>query len=315
MLKLSLGPLLYYWPAESTQAFYQQLEDWPIDLVYLGETVCARRRDLRLDDWVAIGQRLQAAGKEVILSTQTLIESEGDLKQLAKLIHRAGELGWLVEANDQSALQLLIEAEQPFVTGPSLNIYNLRSLEKLVNLGLKRWCYPLELSRETLVDFQRSLVQTVSNSNSEHNRQLETEVFAFGHLPLAWSSRCFSARFHDLPKDRCGFVCQQYPDGLMMRSQEAQDVFVLNGIQTLSGARCNLLDQLPLMQQEAVSIVRLSPQAQDMKSVVMAFDEARRNLQAGLSSTIMQIPLHSAQECNGYWFGRPGMDHINIDLE
>lgn len=298
-MKLSLGPLLYYWKKPEVEAFYDQACQWPIDIVYLGETVCARRRELKLDDWVSIAHRLVQAGKQVVLSSQTLIESEGDLKQLTRLVDQAAQQGWLVEANDQSALQLLSEASLPFVSGPAVNIYNPATLQRLVSLGLQRWCFPVELSRETLADMQQAI--------AAQGMQVETEVFAYGHLPLAWSSRCFSARYHDLPKDRCGFVCQQYPGGLLMRSQEAQDVFLLNGIQTLSGACCNLSDQLPLMHQLQVDVVRLSPQAQGMSEVVSHFDQLRH----GWTPVESSIPLHEQMDCNGYWFGRPGMEQIN----
>lgn len=140
-MKLSLGPLLYYWKKSEVEAFYEQVSQWPVEIVYLGETVCARRRELKLDDWASIANQLVQAGKQVVLSSQTLIESEGDLKQLMRLVDLAASQGWQVEANDQSALQLLSEAEVPFVSGPAVNIYNPRTLQRLVSLGLQRWCF------------------------------------------------------------------------------------------------------------------------------------------------------------------------------
>lgn len=49
-MKLALGPLLYYWPHQSVLDFYADLAEAPLDSVYLGETVCSRRHELRLDD-------------------------------------------------------------------------------------------------------------------------------------------------------------------------------------------------------------------------------------------------------------------------
>ena len=75
-LRLSLGPLFYYWPRTHVFDFYEQAAAWPVDTVYLGETVCAKRKELRLGDWLEIAARLTDCGKEVVLSTCELIESE-----------------------------------------------------------------------------------------------------------------------------------------------------------------------------------------------------------------------------------------------
>ena len=52
-MKLSLGPLQYFWPRDRVLAFYRDAGDWPLDVIYLGETVCSKRRELRSRDWVA----------------------------------------------------------------------------------------------------------------------------------------------------------------------------------------------------------------------------------------------------------------------
>ena len=72
-MKLALGPILYYWPRDRVLDFYAQVAQWPLDIVYLGEAVCGRRHELRLPDWLDIAERLQQAGKEVVLASQPLI--------------------------------------------------------------------------------------------------------------------------------------------------------------------------------------------------------------------------------------------------
>jgi O2-independent ubiquinone biosynthesis protein UbiV len=72
-MKLSLGPLLYYWPRNTVFRFYESVAATPVDIVHLGETVCSRRHELRLGDWIEIGRKLAQAGKEVVLSTQVLL--------------------------------------------------------------------------------------------------------------------------------------------------------------------------------------------------------------------------------------------------
>ena len=78
-MKIALGPLLYYWPRETTFAFYDAMASTAVDLVYLGETVCSRRHELRLADWLEIAARLRAAGTpigavDLLIGCQALAE-------------------------------------------------------------------------------------------------------------------------------------------------------------------------------------------------------------------------------------------------
>ena len=151
-MKLSLGPLLYYWDNEKVNAFYDAVARSPVDIVYLGETVCSRRHLLRLDDWLEVAKKLSDAGKEVVISTQTLIESESDLKTLRKI---TGNVNFRVEANDMGAVRLLAN-RVPFVAGPTLNIYNPQTLQLLAGMGAMRWVMPVEMSRSALEAMQQS---------------------------------------------------------------------------------------------------------------------------------------------------------------
>ena len=49
-MKLSLGPVLFYWDRQQTLDFYANMASQPLDVIYLGETVCSKRRALMLDD-------------------------------------------------------------------------------------------------------------------------------------------------------------------------------------------------------------------------------------------------------------------------
>lgn len=289
--KLSLGPVPYYWPRGQLLDFYERMAQTPVDIVYIGETVCPKRRALRREQWLELAQWLEQAGKEVVLSSLTLIESGSDLALLKRLC-RNGR--FMVEANDMGAVGLLA-GQQPFVSGPSVNVYNAATLDVLARQGLKRWVLPVELSQATLRDMQRQRPPGV-----------ETEVLVFGRLPLAYSARCFTARAHNLPKDDCQFRCLDYPDGLLLSTRETHPFLVLNGIQIQSARSCNLIDATQELVDLKVDVLRISPQARHTERVIQAF-HARLHGSAPQDGSINLDELTPSGSCNGYWHGTAGM--------
>jgi collagenase-like PrtC family protease len=157
---------------------------------------------------------------------------------------------------------------------------------------MTRWGMPVELSRDWLANL---LTQC---EDLGIRNQFEVEVLSYGHLPLAYSARCFTARSEDRPKDECETCCIKYPNGRSMLSQENQQVFILNGIQTMSGYVYNLGNELASMQ-GLVDMVRLSP----LDSDVFAMLEAFRANEKGASP----LPLEANSDCNGYWKRLPGL--------
>lgn len=292
-MKLALGPLLYYWPRPQTFAFYETMAKAPVDIVYLGETVCARRHELRLEDWLALADMLAAAGKEVVLSTQALIESDAHVVTMRRI---ADNGKYLVEANDMGAVHCLAK-RQPFVAGPHLNLYNPLSLKFVTDLGAARWVMPLEMSRADLQAMQRP-------------EGVQTEVFAYGRMPLAFSARCFTARHNNLPKDDCRFGCIDHPDGLLMQTREQRDFLVLNGIQTQSAGVYNLLGDLPALAALGVDVLRISPQSQHTERIAAAFETAMKEFPTLDEAQKLMAGLMPGASCNGYWHGRPGMEYV-----
>ncbi len=295
-LKIALGPLLYYWPRDTVFSFYEAMAATSVDVVYLGETVCSRRHELRLADWLEIAGKLQAACKEVVLSTQVLLESGAEVGTMHKI---AANGNFLVEANDMGAVQCLT-GKVPFVAGPHLNIYNLPSLQWMASLGASRWVMPLEMKKDDLAILQRGRPDG-----------LQTEVFAYGRMPLAFSARCFTARHRNLPKDDCRFSCLDHPDGLLLKTRESEEFLVINGTQTQSSRVYNLLDSLDEVRALGVDVVRLSPQAQHMAGIIELFDAARAQAlapQEAREARARLEPLMPGPGCNGYWHGRPGLE-------
>jgi collagenase-like PrtC family protease len=291
-MKLALGPLLYYWPREAVLDFYREAAGWPVDTVYLGETVCSRRRELRLADWIAIGETLAAAGKEVVLSTCELIESDADLRAMHAVVDNGA---FRVEANDMAAVRSLA-GKGPFVAGPFLNVYNAVTLSLLAGLGATRWVAPVELSRE-------GLAAVVADAPAG----IETEVFAYGRLPLAVSARCFTARYNNLTKDHCEFRCIEHPDGLALDTQEGQHFLVLNGVQTQSASVQSLAPVLGEVKAAGAGMLRISPQSRATGEVVAVFHDAVSGAIAPEEAAERLAPWLPAAACDGYWYGKAGL--------
>lgn len=292
-MNYSLGPVLWYWPKETLADFYQAAAESEAQIVYLGETVCSRRRAIKVADWLEMARQLAAAGKQVAIGTLALLQSPSELSELKRYVDN-GE--FMIEASDLGTVMLASEARLPFVAGPALNVYNAQTLQQLLNLGMTRWCMPVELSRDWLV----ALLQQCETLGIRH--QFEVEVLSYGHLPLAYSARCFTARSENRSKDACQTCCINYPLGRPLRSQEDRQVFVLNGIQTLSGYCYNLGNDLISMQ-GLVDVVRLSPQGKETLDMLACFRANETGKQP--------LMLARQADCNGYWRRVAGLELVS----
>ncbi len=254
---LSVGPVLTYWPRRTLIDFYAQVAESPAASVTLGEVVCSRRHEMKTDDWLSLAGDLASSGKEVVLATQALIESEAELRAMHRF---TGQDRFLVEANDAAALHRL--AGRPFVVGPHVNVYSGAALDELAGLGAVRWVPPIELPLQAMA----------AVNPPDRAPAIATEVFAFGRMPLAISARCFTARHYRLNRDECGFRCIEHPDGLALRTQEGEEFLALNGLQTLSARLMCALSRRDELAASNVRRLRLSPISTNFDAVLHAYD-------------------------------------------
>ena len=289
--RLTLGPILYHWSREQVFDFYAEMIETPVAVIYLGETICSKRRLLRPEDYWEFAERVAAAGKEPVISTLALIEADSELKTLQRI---CADERFLIEANDLAGLDFL--EGRPFVTGHSINLYNQRTLAFLAARGLKRWVLPVELGRETAA----ALIQTRPDG-------VECELFAYGRLPLAYSARCFTAYNRNLSKDDCQFCCGDYPDGLLISTQEAMPFLALNGIQTQSATTHNLLSVLPEVTQMGVELLRISPQSTHTADIVRVFADTLAGKLTAADGTAQLRAWCPNTLSDGYWTGKAGI--------
>jgi len=295
-MKISIGPISYFWERQKVFDFYKDLEESAVDIVYLGETICSKRREVSFADWLEIADQLSKAGKEVVLSTLTLIEAASELSLQGRI---AKNVQYTVEANDMAAIYKLA-GQQRFVIGPHINTYNSDTLELFNDMGARRWVIPVELGNET-----------ISKIKQTYPADMETEMLVFGNLPLAFSARCYTARAHNRPKDSCDFICLDYPDGLPMFTQEKEAFLILNGIQTQSVAKQNLVTLLDEINELGIDVIRIMPQSEGTIEIIDIFHKVLNgDMQAETAlKKLAEFQLYG--KCNGYWFGEEGMVWID----
>lgn len=288
--RLTLGPVLFHWPAERLLDFYRRIADEaPVERVHVGEVVCGKRMPFSDPCWPDVIERLERAGKEVVIAT---LASPATVRERRGIADLCGDER-LIEVNDITALPA--RAGQPFVTGPFLNVYNEATAQFLANQGAHSICPPVELSIAAVAGMAAACPG------------IEFELFAFGRLPLAISGRCYHARLHGLHKDSCQFTCEQDPDGLAVDTLDDQAFLAINGVQTLSNQVQAFCPRPQELAANRIRRLRLSPHTCDMVAVAATYralldgeiePDAARAALAGLD-----LP---GEMVEGYVHARPG---------
>lgn len=255
-MDLTVGPNQFFWDAAAVRTFYDKLAQAPVARVVLGELVCSKRLPFWQDEIPLAVETLQAAGKDVALTTLALIT----LKRERKLTADLAGMGLPVEVNDISALRH-IPAGTPFWVGPLVNVYNEGTLRWLASRGAVRVCLPPELPLTSIV----VLAETARELG------VAIEVWGHGRLPLAISGRCYHARLHDRAKDSCQFICAEDPDGREVETLDGQQFLAVNGVQTLSQSTACMARQAPHFGKAGVASLRISPQTGDFNAICQGY--------------------------------------------
>jgi len=287
---LTMGPVFFHWPPAGLADFYRRIADEaPVDRVCLGEVVCGKRMPYSDPVWPELIERLETAGKEVVLSTLAAPTTVRERRSIEDL---CGDER-LVEVNDVTALPK--RAGKPFVVGPFVNVYNTEAARFLARRGARTICPPVELSL--------ARIGAIAGGCPE----AEFEIFAFGRLPLALSGRCYHARLHGLHKDSCQFTCEQDADGLLVETLDDQAFLAINGVQTLSASVHAFAGSAADLVAHGIRRLRLSPQTCDMVAVARTYRSLLDGSQdpEATRAHLCELKLPGAL-VDGYARGAPG---------
>ena len=129
---LTVGPLQFNWRADAFSDFYARIADEaPVDRVVIGELVCSKRSPFYEDRIPAAIERLQRAGKSVVLGSLALVTLERERRAARELFDRPG---MEVEINDLTLMNS-VDERAPFPIGPLVNVYNEGTLAFLARKG------------------------------------------------------------------------------------------------------------------------------------------------------------------------------------
>jgi collagenase-like PrtC family protease len=299
---LTLGPILFHWPAETKRDFYFRIADEaPVDSVYIGEVICSKRTPFFEREYEKVAERLKRGGKHVIYSTLAEVMIKRD-RRIVKDFCTLKDV--FVEANDGSALYHF--AGRPHAIGPFLNVYNEATLEFLAGKGAVHVTLPPELPASAL--------PALGSAARQQRVTLEAQVY--GRLPLALSARCYHARAHGRVKDNCGYVCEQDSDGMDLNTLVATSFLTINGIQTLSYTCLNLVHSLAEMSAAGITHFRLSPHSCDMVGVAAIFRAVLNgNMEpAAASEKLHQVGL-PVPFCNGFYHKTAGYKWVHQNFK
>lgn len=208
--------------------FYREAAASPdVERAYIGELFCSKRLIpvSAFDEAVRV---LEDAGKEAVFSTLAMPVGEADYDAVAPYVERVRT----VEVNNLGYITWLAERfpDKTVLAGPICNLYNRDDLETVCAWGCSAVSLRIDLMPETVLDLCA-------------NGAIPAEIFLHGRSPIAFSWRCYAARFAGRPQDACGHVCREQ-DGLVLQNLEGEDGFVVDGPGVLPGQVVSTVEQV-----------------------------------------------------------------------
>lgn len=293
MTKLTLGPIMYHWSADTRRDFYARIADEaPLDEVYLGEVICSKRAPFHESGLPEIIERLERGGKKVVLSSLAEVMLKRERKATEELAAVES-----CETEINNAAGLFSRGQRPHRIGPFMNAYNEATIAWMAGHGATHVCLPTELPAQSI-----AVAAHVARSLG-----MGVEVQVFGRASLAVSARCYHARAHGRTKDNCQFVCELDADGMALRTVDDQPILRVNGIQTQSESYVFLLAEMAQLAADGVSHLRLMPQAVNMVAVSQTFRDVLDGVTAlEEAEASLRDLCQSAPFSNGFYYARAG---------
>ncbi len=337
--KLTLGPLLFNWEPEKKRDFYFRMADEaPVDCVYVGEVVCGKRAPFFAAYRDEVIERLQKAGKQVVLSSLALLTTPRELSELKEDAAK----GLWIEANDVAAVQALANKNSPPLAGgvrggvgdaidpsPAKTKHLPSQAQVFASSPARGEAYSFhpsfvvgptinvmnEGTMDYLVEAGARRIVFASEMNGKalatlarRRKEVEKEVQVFGRQSLAVSMRCYHARANGRDKDHCRLACKADPDGLEIETLTGQKIFAVNGTQTLSYGYLLLAEEALALHKAGVTYFRLSPQDMDMVAVARLYrDFLDKQIEADSLRNGLKNLKESAFFINGFYHGKKGL--------
>jgi collagenase-like PrtC family protease len=296
---ITLGPMLFNWPEQKKLNFYKMIaQETDVDVVYIGEVICQKRFACWGKIYDQIVNLLISSGKEVIISSLALINTDEEIKIIHDYVQNTN---LVIEANDISVMNII--GDHKYCLGPYINIYNEDALEFYADHNVSHITFSPELPQKS--------VETLTST-----RLTEYEIGVFGRMPLAISARCAHARIYKQTKKNCRYVCEKDLNGLTVSTLDDQPFLSINGLQTMSYSYCNMLSEIDYFQKIGINRFRLYPHDYDMPTIIKIYrDVINKTISSSEGQHKLSEIMPNVNFSNGFFHGTSGYKMLKSNMQ